>query len=450
MKRTRSLQGVEWYETKAGEAVVYIRYQCNGRQHRECIGPVERDQYGRDQTHAQAKRILRDRRREIDQAKTEGREWLPPRARRKAEVVKAKAAAIAASVDRAPLLFEAAVERFKTHGLDRYAKPENAKSALRMLARAFRGRFLDELAQRDVRDFQLHRLAGTGPFADWPRRVGPRVPQMETAWLSALYNYLVEEEGRETLTNPCIGFRGGRRKGKGYKPAHDAIVPTDEERAAIFDAAHNPKHRAMVVLAYYTMARPESELGRLRHRDVVLSTDERATFVGMGWVEFHRTKTDRPRTVPLHPEAEAAVAAIMLPRPTKLLGESDVAYQGRLEEWGNATVFRRRDGAPWRGRASYADAWADVLGRAAERFPRLRGMWLRDFRKAGITDGRARGMDSAIMAKLAGHSPAMSDHYTQAPTELAIEAIRRLGASPATAGGRTSGRTSARAVGEKR
>ncbi len=57
-------------------------------------------------------------------------------------------------------------------------------------------------------------------------------------------------------------------------------------------------------------------------------------------------------------------------------------------------------------------------------------MWVRDWRKAAITDMRAAGTDSTIAGKLAGHSSEMSNDYTQAPDQHARAAIARLGSIP--------------------
>lgn len=53
--------------------------------------------------------------------------------------------------------------------------------------------------------------------------------------------------------------------------------------------------------------------------------------------------------------------------------------------------------------------------------------WLRDLRKAAITDMRAAGTDSAIAGKVAGHTATMSDHYTQGTGRHARDAVACLG-----------------------
>ena len=144
--------------------------------------------------------------------------------------------------------------------------------------------------------------------------------------------------------------------------------------------------------------------------DVVLSDDPRARFAGMGWVTFRFCKKGDDRTVPLHPEAETALKAILRPRPDD---------PGEEERWGALPVFSKRGlrGEPW-DRHSYKKAWTNPLeaavygltwevyeklrakvrdGRAEfpkEQYPALRRMWLGDFRKAMISDTRRAGTDS--------------------------------------------------------
>lgn len=143
---------------------------------------------------------------------------------------------------------------------------------------------------------------------------------------------------------------------------------------------------------------------------MIFPEDDRARFSG-GQVAFTQTKTDTPRTVPLHPEAEAALRSIMPDDPAS-----------------DAYIFPRRGkpGEPWK-RTSYRKAWIATLEAVSEEHPRLKGMWGRDWRKAAIIDMRAAGTDGTIAGKLAGHSTQMSNHYTQARDQHTRAAVALLG-----------------------
>lgn len=211
-----------------------------------------------------------------------------------------------------------------------------------------------------------------------------------------------------------------------------AYVPTDKERDAVFSVDPPPpphlkaqgqaswrrrwqRNRAVWKLAYYLGGpRPESELCRLRWRDVIFPEDVARFRKGetpQGYVMFVKTKTDRPRSVPMHFEAEAALRSLM---PTNPDPAAYVLHQ------------RNKPHKAWT-RQSYYKAWHVTVDTLKDEHPNLAGMWLRDFRKAAITDMREGGTDRTIAAKTAGHGPDMSDDYTQAPDQYKRAAISRLG-----------------------
>ena len=112
-RKVKSMGGVEIHTTKDGTAVVYVRYQANGKQYREKIGP--------DQTYAEAgkpgpqrkswtvdeaKRILKERRADIRDARLRDEVWLSPTERRKAAEIEAEHQAAQLETERAALLWK--------------------------------------------------------------------------------------------------------------------------------------------------------------------------------------------------------------------------------------------------------------------------------------------------------------------------------------------------------
>jgi len=443
MSKVRSARGVELHPTASGP-VWRIRYQANRRGYRETIGPPRKGDKGDDLTLKEARARLKLRRSEVQAARRERRPYLPPREREAQERQSAEVAAKQAEDARAPFLFERVAERFMAARSASYSRPAAVRGMLDHLGKAFVGRYLDGITRRDVVQYALDRKNRTGPFAGWAHEVAERPAAMELGKLSALYKYLDRVEGIE-IPNPCRELGHVLADcGMSYRPKRRPVIPSDDEREAIFEAALAYQARrkfmtaetwhAACVSAYFMFLRPESELCQIRHGDVVFATDPRARFntdsdgQPVGWVTFEDTKTDVPRAVPLHPRAEAALAGIMLPCP-----------DGPTEAWAATPIFRRAAGSPW-NKDTYRKAWQATLAAVVESHPRLAGMVFRDFRNAGITDTRAAGTDGAIAAKVAGHSAAMSARYVQAPGRLAVDAVLRLGANP----GRTQGRTSAK------
>jgi hypothetical protein len=468
MKRTKSIRGVEVYETEGGEELVYIRFQAGGRQYREKVGPSKTNKYGRNDTLAEARRLLDQRRVQVKQGALRGEKFRSRREKTAAEKIAAAAEAIVAAqaLDaRACLRFEEATARFVANTPGDYKRPKEYESSFRFLGRAFAGRYLDTIEGAEVRAYEIARLTNTGPFAGETKTVGPKTPRNQIGHFSALFNYLKEDEGHK-IANPCIDFRPRRKKSRkatAYQPKRVPIVPTDEERDAIFLAAAEKTYtrgklsdakraaRRLVAVAavkceYFLAARPESELCALTHGDVVRSDDPRTRFEkhgdsALGWVIFRTTKTGGDRTVPLHPEAEEALAAVMLPRPVRKPGESPEDFEARLSTWAAAPVFRKGNGRstkPW-DRFSYRKIWRDVLAAVSEKHPRLKTMVFRHGRNAAITDMRAAGTDGAIAGKLVGHSEVQDFEYVQAQGKHAREAILSLGSTqPTVHRGRTS------------
>lgn len=402
-KRILSVRGVEVYRLADGTESVVIRYSVQGKPKYETVGKsVYRK--GRNVTIAKAHKLLARRRAQRDQ----GRLLAPERP---------------TLAGREHLRFEAVAERYLGAEASRYARPKERYRLFEVLKRAFAGRYLDEIIGPDILQYREHRIAGEGVFrADGP--VGPDTPRLEIGALSAAYEFL-RAEGT-VLKNPCHGYRPRlRRKDDRLegRPRHRAVIPTPVEREALFTADPvdrqgrrrvKPAFRAFWRLLYYTASRPE-ELARLRRGDVVLAGDERARFGRLGWVTFRETKSGDDRVVPLHPAAEAALVEVL-------------GGAGRPED----PVFakRGRPGVAWT-KESYKKAWAAVLAEVTVAHPRLAQMWVRDWRKAAISDMRAAGTEAAIASRVAGHSTEMSYHYSQATQPAAEAAIMTLGSGPA-------------------
>jgi hypothetical protein len=226
-------------------------------------------------------------------------------------------------------------------------------------------------------------------------------------------------QGREVVNVAERAWRVRQTTKKTRHRTRVPVIPTDEQRSELFRlaSADCPAFGALVVLSYYTAARPESESCRILHRDVSVPDRENVRAIDgaaqLGTVTYADPKCGRGRVVPLHPAAEAALQSIMDP-------EADP----------EAAVFPRGDGSPW-DRHSYRVRWNRVRAALVERWPELAGMRLRDLRNAAETDTRNRGTDPAIAAKLAGHSERMSDHYATVTDAAARDAIMRLGAQVA-------------------
>jgi hypothetical protein len=283
----------------------------------------------------------------------------------------------------------------------------------------------------NVREYYLDRMQARGPFVvRKPVRV--RAPQTEIALLSAIYTFL-QDEGH-TIDNPCHRPRTRRKDGllAAYRPAHKPVIPTPEQRRAIFTA--NPldeyerplvsdAHRALFKLCYYTAARPESEPCRLRHGDVTLGDEKR-----WGSVTYCDTKTGDERRILLHPEVESDLRMIMLPVP--------MAERAR-EKWAKTPVFckRGRTRKPWDSH-SYRKAWSAIRCAVGKQSSEIADMWLRDFRPTAKTVMVDAGVPSETTKAILGHKGNVADGYyrlTDNAQQRALETLS-LGDLQAAAG----------------
>ncbi len=428
MKRIKSVRGVEVYETKAGLKMVYIRYQSGGKQYSERVGPSEKVK-GRDVTMAKARRVLDQRRRGIAEARAQGQIWRSPKdvANREREIAAEQA------TSRDALVFEKAYGRFLKECGDSYARPEDVRRVFEnRLSKAFEGRYLDEVTRKDIRDYFDNRLSNSGPFAENKRKVGLRTPQTEIAALSALYGFLIEEEERE-LNNPCLAARSHRRRRKAevYRPARKPVIASKAALRAIFDAlpgeGHQLKYRALFKLLYYTGGRPESEPCRLTHGDVELPDRSKVrTLDGkpvLGKVTFRDTKTGGDRTLPVHPEAEKDLAAVMDRRPDN---------PSKLSEWEQRPIFRKRGSSEAMDRDSYRKAWQTTIATVAKSHPELATMVPRDLRKTFRTHLTNSRVPEPTIRRLGGWSVDVSQGYHELTDEAAEAAILALTLRPRT------------------
>src|SRR5262245_39526319 len=137
--RVKSLRGVEAYRAKDGAVTVYIRYSADGKPYREWVGPSKLDAAGRDETIIKARRLLAERRAEIQEAKLHEVPWLSPKEREK----RAGEQASVAQDARAVLLFEKASERFLEKCAHLYSDPKGKRGQFKRLSIFFGGRYLD-------------------------------------------------------------------------------------------------------------------------------------------------------------------------------------------------------------------------------------------------------------------------------------------------------------------
>ena len=375
MKLVKSLHGVEIRTTSKGLRMVYIRYYANGKSYPEPVGPTEIVN-GKNVTIVKARQLLKKRREEVRLARAKGEPWLSKREQAKKDRLQ-KAEELDARRD---LKFEVWTKQFLDENAKHYSRPEEQRAKFKRLARVFAGSHADDLNTLDIRRYYEQRRDGVDKFEGSKPSV--RSAQQEITALSAGYEWLRDRqaaEGRD-VPNPCRGYKPRTRvNSQVYRPAHEAVVPTDEEREAVFSFDPPPpktwrkpqareawaqnwrRFRVAWMLAYYAGGpRPESELCKLRRGDVVFSDDPRAKFVGMGWVTFRETKVGRrDRSVPLHPQMETALRGLLYPLP--------IASDER-EVWESLPVFskRGRPSEPW-NRHSYRAAWEKVREALGER-----------------------------------------------------------------------------------
>lgn len=419
-----------WNATE-GREVYYVQVYYEGRRYTEAAGTLN-----------QAQRRLGKRLEEVREGT-----YLPPRARR--------AAKRAALVRQRSLAFDEASERFLKHVEKHTGYHAAHKGLFKRLGVWFGKSRLDEITRHDVHQFLQDRTKNLGPYKKWPRSIGLRTAYGELTGLSGLYGFLQDVEGFD-LVNPCHRPRSRKYAAAefgAYRPLREKRIPTGVELARIFELAGTvtyqepdekgvqrrtgskfarlPKEQreaaravfsAAVKACYFLAARPESELCQLQHGDVDLPDRDKVRSLKkgeevLGSVTFRETKTGVDRTLPLHPEAEEALRAIMLERPKGERG---------LDAWRATPIFRSVDGTAW-DRHSYRKPWKALMVAVAAEFPRLSGMVLRDLRTAASTTMRAAGVDGAIAAKILGHSEAMNaSAYTVATDETSRRAILSL------------------------
>lgn len=463
MKRIRSMKGLEIYETADGGERVGIVYGANKRTFREMVGDVTNDpsacnavenirprkrlkgKYRDCPVCLEAVKRLDSRRADVKRAKQAKVPYLTPAEREEAIAREQEEIAKAAHASREPLLFEAAVERFKRARKASYSSPGAVDGYFRNLGKAFAGRHLDTITRAEVAQYYRDRRANEGPFSGRRRKGGLRPAQNDLVQFSALYTFLKEEEERETK-NPCSAYKAliGKTKAETYVPLREPYLPSDEEVLAIFAssarekmprvASHMPgdPFRAFLKVCYYTGGRTESEPCALRHGDVTFSDPSVVSTSGrkaMGQVRFRRAKNARSnRDLPMHPDLEADLKAIMLPRPTD---------PAEVEEWEALPIFRQRDGKTAWTIASYRKGWAEIVRTLTGEFPGLRKMVVRDFRQLLDTRMLDAGVPEPLVDRWLGHRPSVSRRYYRVREWTFEEAANTLSLSV----GRTSERT---------
>lgn len=453
------MKGVEIHETSEGGRRVGIVYSANRRRRREILGDLgETDPtlasdvtairyrralpaaYRDYRSCVDAVRILGERRAAVRETKLAREDYVPPRAMLDAAREAADRAEAQQRDARAPLIYEAAVKRFIAARGASYARPRSIELRFSIMGRALNGRHLDELARRHVRQYVRDRTDRTGPFESWPHAVGLRPAQMDVVQLSALFGFLIEDEERE-IENPCSRYRSRRSRTKAevYRPKRKPVIPIDDQCLAIFDAATMGKDdrfarhldgqpvRAFLKLCYFTGARPESEACALTHGAVTLSDPAVVDLSGnrrMGRIQFVDTKTpDGDRELPLHPDLEDDLKAVMLPRPTD---------PAAVEAWKALPIFRRRsrpgknEAAKAWDKSSYQRAWAKILNRLQEKHPHLADMIVRDFRKVARTKMTNQGVPEPTIRWFMGHARNVSQTYCEISDSAAKAAVSAL------------------------
>ena len=123
---------------------------------------------------------------------------------------------------------------------------------------------------------------------------------------------------------------------------------------------------------------------------------------GWGRVRYRNTKTGQPRELPLHPEVQADLRAVMDPIPL------DPA--ARLE-WEQRPIFRKRGSLRHWDQSSYLKAWRATLAKSVTDHPELAGMWLRHFRNAFKTVLTDAGVPTELIEAMMGHAGGVASGY---------------------------------------
>lgn len=421
-------KGIRHYTAADGTVTVYVRYRANGKEQ-----PPERiglQQFAgdlglpgpakHDVTTATAAKLLRERWADIDAAKLQGIPWVHPDQRAAAEAqVKAEAEA-----DQGQWKWEAATDRYLAACGRRDLKATEQQVA--RIGLAFGHMRVCDITRKDVRQYHADRLDRTGPFAGLKRKCGKRTPQLDIGLLCTMFNYWIDEEELDIRRNPAERVIEGLGQQAEYTPVHDASqhIPEEDEQLDAILAADpvnkysqpivTDKHRNLWRLLAWTGARPEEVCtDKLHWRHVALLAPEPTITL----TSYKRGA--RRRTIPLLAQAVEALRGLL-----PAAGD-DGQVQAWLEDHAEQAVFCGADGTPWT-RHDYHAAWKAATAVAAERFPRLAGMWCRDLRKLVATKLRGAGVDRAIASKIAGHSEAMNDQYTELTEAVATRALKTL------------------------
>jgi len=136
----------------------------------------------------------------------------------------------------------------------------------------------------------------------------------------------------------------------------------------------------------------------------------------------------------LHPEAERAVKAIMLPVPMD---------PETRERWRETPLFRRRGGSKkaegtvpeisrsW-DTSSYRKAWLAAVQAVASSYPEVEGIWLRDLRKAAKTRMIEAGVSELVVNRILGHSDGVAGRYYKMTDTAQREALEALSVESCT------------------
>lgn len=331
MKRLWSRNSIELHEARDGTRTVFYRYQHDGKPHLDSIGSVQpgpdRDKKQR-QLIKEARTKLAGVRGEIAAARADGKTWQHPDDLARA----ARDTAATELGARRELRLDVSVPVYLDECADLYSRPKEHRAHFGNLMLYFGDdRRADTITCLDMREYHKHRRDAAGVFSSH-KPCGQWTPDSEVSAFSAYCEWLIG--AGHNIVNPCRDYKSRIRVGKKAHSTdrHVAHVPTDAEREAIFSVDPTPparlkargrevwrqkwvRFRAVLRLAYYLGGpRPESELCRLRWQDVVFPEDA-ARFSNdetpRGWVMFVKTKTDVPRSVPMHPEAEAALRSLV-------------------------------------------------------------------------------------------------------------------------------------------
>lgn len=218
----------------------------------------------------------------------------------------------------------------------------------------------------------------------WRRkqRVNPDTTNRRVRGLRSMFNWAVAE-GR-VATNPCVGLKPlAKRKNVDQR----ARALTEDEERRLRKALKGSRIEPLWLLAVNTGLR-RGELFQLRWDDI--NGKE---------LRVRRSKTGKPRDVPLNDEACAALA--MLDRRTKLV------FPGPI---------------PGQPLTTIKTAWETVRTAA-----KIEQTWHESTRHTFVSRLLAKGVATWVVAKVAGHSSEqMTQHYGHLMQEDARTAVELL------------------------